>query len=278
MAQVNPWDDPIWHGFSRESSLASSLICSGINGLGRADYADRAGEYYVAFFALSAGIERLGKIIWSADRFVATGKPPEDRELRSIGHDISSLVRVVGEIADRRVPRRFEYPDDLLTGGIVDFLDSFAAASKGRYANFATISGEANGYEPVALWWTKVVTPILNRHFAGTAAEDKAEMYAHITHAMLNDRASIVHWNETGDQMTSIHELSMRSARNEVAQKYGRFYTLRLVRWMSDVYKETTNMAHSSPHLYALFGHHEWFSTFLVEDRFLRERKVWPLR
>jgi hypothetical protein len=187
-------------------------------------------------------------------------------------------LEVVHEVAQRHVPRTFEYPDDVITERIVTALDSFAAASKGRYANFTMIADGATSHEPVALWWAEVVDPILEKHFAGTKAMATAEANSARVHSMLGGNVLVRHWDEAGQPMQSAQQASMRTAMNVVAQKYGRFYTLRLVRWMADVYKSITSMANSSHDLRALFGHDEWFSTFLVEDAYLLNRKVWPLR
>ncbi|MCM4863688.1 hypothetical protein MMS55_29130 [Escherichia coli] len=51
----NPWDIPAWHALGREASLVTQLIGSGATAIGKANYADKIGEYYTAFFGLSVG-------------------------------------------------------------------------------------------------------------------------------------------------------------------------------------------------------------------------------
>lgn len=59
----NPLEAPEWHALGREASLVRYLIGSGATAIGRANYADKMGEYYTAFFGLSVGLERLSKLI-----------------------------------------------------------------------------------------------------------------------------------------------------------------------------------------------------------------------
>ena len=64
---TEPREIPEWHAISRECALVRHLIGSGVTALGQANYADKRGEYYTAFFGLSVGLERLAKLILVAD-------------------------------------------------------------------------------------------------------------------------------------------------------------------------------------------------------------------
>jgi hypothetical protein len=65
--QPNPSDIPEWHALRREATLVRQLVGAGVTALGRANYADKKGDYYTAFFGLSIGLERLVKLILVAD-------------------------------------------------------------------------------------------------------------------------------------------------------------------------------------------------------------------
>ena len=69
----------------------------------------------------------------------------------------------------------------------------------------------------------------------------------------------------------------MRTAENGMAQKYGRYCTRRMVRWMSDVFKEVGSSCPAGTPDPVLFGHDELVRTFRVPDEFLLTRKRWPL-
>ena len=273
----NPWDFPEWHGFARETSLSVGLICAGVNSLGRATYAD-LGEYYVALFGISNGVERLGKLVWAADFRLDHGRSPTDGELRKLGHKLDHIVDAVRNVErKRKLPVQYSFPEDELTGAIIESLTTFADASRGRYANFETIRGAPSPYDPVTHWWEHVVERILARHFRGTRHEERAEANATLIQGLIGESSHVLHHDETGQRISTIIGGSMRTAENGMAQKYGRYYTLRLVRWMSDVFKEVGSSCPAGTPDPVLFGHDERVRTFLVPDQFLLTRKRWPL-
>ncbi len=100
---------------------------------------------------------------------------------------------------------------------------------------------------------------------------------AAIINAMIGDVTSVLHTNETGVMMTDVTTASERTGQTKWAQKYGRFYTLAVVRWLAHIFDEMTHMAGYAPGLESLFGHYEFFQTYTVDDSFLLTRKVWPL-
>ena len=104
--QRNPWDIPEWHAIGRETALVRHLIGSGVTALGRANYADKKGEYYTAFFGLSVGLERLAKLILVADYVISnSGQMPEERVVRRFGHKLVELMQAATrgqKFADRR--------------------------------------------------------------------------------------------------------------------------------------------------------------------------------
>lgn len=273
----NPWDYPEWHGFHREASLAAGLICAGVNSLGRANYAD-LGDYYVALFGLTNGIERLGKLIWVVDFLTTQGRSPTDAELRKLGHKLPQIVNAVRAI-DQKFELNLEYPcpDDDMTRSVVEALTMFADASRGRYANFQTISGPSSPHDPVIHWWSHVVEPILAEHFRGTGRQKRAQRDAAIVHSLIGKHSIVLQLDESGNPINDVARGSYRTSENELAQKYGRFYTLRIVRWMSEVFAKLTVPISGPNGNPVLFGHHELLGTFVVPDQYLRNRKRWPL-
>jgi hypothetical protein len=274
----HPWDFPEWHGLAREAAMASSLICSGVNSLGRADYT-QLGLYPLAFFGLSNGIERLGKLIYTAEKLRTQGRLATDAELREFGHGVDKIVTEVRAIEKATaIPgRTFAYPDDRLTDAIIAELTAFADASKGRYANYLTVTAIPAPNDPVANWWSNVVETLLDRHFRGTGREKKAHARAAYLDSVIGAHSVVLHVDEGAGVIQSPYTMHMRSAEAEIAQKYGRLYVLRLVRWMSDVLARITHVGAYGDGIGALLGHEEYFTTFRVDDETLRNRKSWPL-
>lgn len=259
----------------------SQILGSGATALGRASYGSGFGEYYTAFFGLSVGIERLAKLIQVADYALDnSGALPGQAVVRKYGHKLNELIAQAKMItAKRGITVPYTGPDHPICAAVVNCLDAFSDASKGRYANFEAI-GNPNfnlADEPVNKWWTEVVEPILDKHYRGRRAEDGVKQRAAIINALIGDMAHVLHTNETGSVMSDITSASERTGQTKWAQKYGRFYTLSVVRWLAYIFNEMTHTAGYEPGLESLFGHYEFFQTYTVDNDFLLTRKVWPL-
>lgn len=273
----NPWDHPEWHGLAREASLATGLICTGVNGLGRATYAD-LGPYYVALFGISNGVERLGKLVFVVDHRLTHGTFPDSAALRGLGHRLVDIFAVVQAIeSTRNLNLTFKYPTDEITDTIVESLTVFADAARGRYANFESLNGALSAHDPISYWWSHTGEAILQRHFYGSTREQKAIFNASLVDYMAKDFAAVLHHSETGEDITTMYNGSLQTAKNAIVQQYGRFYVLRLVRWMSDIFGSLTSHGAYQARDPVLFGHEEHVSTFRVTDEFLLRRKRWPL-
>src|SRR4051812_27168648 len=136
--QDNPWNIPEWHSIRREAALVRHLVGSGATALGRASYADKMGEYYTAFFGLSVGLERLAKLILVADFSISNGGVmPTEKIVRQYGHELANLMDIVSDLVPKHsLKLDYPRPADPISTKIVECLDSFADASRGRYANF----------------------------------------------------------------------------------------------------------------------------------------------
>ena len=160
-ARPDPFTLPEWRALRREASLVSQLIGSGATALGRASYADGFGEYYSAFFGLSIGIERLAKLILIADYAIEHwGALPHQEAVRKFGHKLTALTERADQIASKHgLTLEFPKPDNPICWAVLDCLDAFADASRGRYANFEAIGNPAFNpdNEPVNRWWTRVI-------------------------------------------------------------------------------------------------------------------------
>lgn len=281
MSRSDPFTIPEWKALHREASLVSQIIGSGATALGRASYGNGFGEYYTAFFGLSIGIERLAKLILVADHVLDNeGALPGQAVVRKYGHRLNDLISKVDQIATvRGISVPYLPPAEPICAAVINCLDAFSDASKGRYANFEAI-GNPNFNsmdEPVNKWWMEVVEPILNKHYRGKEREYKVRKSAAIISALAGKSIFVSHTNETGELMSDLQIASERSGQTKWAQKYGRFYTLSVVRWLACIFNEMTSVAGYQPGLVSLFGHYEFFQVYTVGDNFLLTRKIWPL-
>ncbi|MGR4866542.1 hypothetical protein [Caulobacter sp. LARHSG274] len=151
--------------------------------------------------------------------------------------------------------------------------------SRGRYANFEAI-GNPNFHvedEPVNKWWSEVVEPILDKHYRNKKAEMGVKARAAIVDAMMGELSVVLFTDETGNMMSDISTASERTGQTKWAQKYGRFYTLSVVRWLSHIFTKLVREAAYGRGIDSLFGHYEFFITYTQDDNTLLSRKVWPL-
>jgi hypothetical protein len=266
---------------AREAKLVRHLIGSGVTALGRANYADGKGNYYVGFFGLSIGLERLAKPVLVADYAIENGgRLPPEAVVRQFGHNLAKLADAVDHIVHKHgVACRYPRPTDSISQAILECLDSFADAGRGRYVNFGSL-GDPNlerEFEPIRMWWERVTEPILKAHFFGTAAETRVQARAHMVSSLMSPHAVVLFFGEGGEVIDDLEDASVRTGKTEFAQKYWRYYSLRLARWMSDVFRKLSHNAVYHRQIDVLFGHEEHFQTFTVDDSFLKTRKVWPL-
>lgn len=273
-----PFRNPIWQGLARETDLAAQLIYLGANEISRADYTSQ-GRYVAAQFGFSNGLERLGKLILTSDSLLSNGQPLADKELRRKGHSILAIVDEVARIGtERGLNLRYERPMSQIAANALNSFDDFAAASRGRYANHVSLTAGRSPHEPTARWWTTVCEPILEEHFRGTKREQRARARSRQVGGILAASSIIRCFHEDGSVITDPTQVSFMTHEREVTQKWGRFYSLSYARWMSEIFAELTYHAGYTPGTEFFFGHHERIESLRVPDKFLKNRKTWPLR
>ena len=261
--------------FNGRHGSRPSKTAHGVTMLGRANHAQTA-YYTPAFFALSIGLERIGKLIFLADYVINSGGIfPTDQDLRRIGHDLTSLMSKCEAIGTSLATHR-DYgvrPNDPIHSGIEEVLSLFA--TKLRYYNLNHLVGTAQDQrDPLALWWEKVATPICERHYSQRQRR-KDETRAALFERMLGDNSVVLHSTEAGEPINDIHTFFSHGRATRVVQKYGRFYTLQIVRWLSSIMFELSHLGAYEKRIEALLGFNEPFGMFLNGDKYLRGRKAW---
>lgn len=276
----NPWEVHEWHALGREASLVRHLIGAGATAIGRANYADKMGEYYTAFFGLSVGLERLSKLILVAHYAIENqGRMPDERVVRQFGHNLIDLTNEVENISEKmQLSLSYSRPIQEIPQKILECLDSFADARRGRYANFASLDNpNLTGDEPVNKWWGEVAECILEKHYYGKVAQRRVEGSAELIDAMISPFTMEIHTNESGNTMLDVKSASIRTGQNAIVQKWGRYYSLAIVRWLATVLSEFSHIACYKYGIDGFFGLNEYFDSYTVDDSFFKTRKVWPL-
>lgn len=266
-----------WRAMQREAQLAAEQAAHGVTILGRANHA-QTGFYTQAFFALSIGLERMGKLIFLADHAIRNeGAFPTDQDLRKFCHDLISLIAKCEDIGtgvsqDRDYKAR---PNDPIHRGIENVLSLFA--TKLRYYNLNHLAGADRGQEdPVALWWKKVAIPICDRHYSDRQRE-KDEADAVAMESMIGDISTLMHTAENGDPIRDVHSFISRGGVTRIVQKYGRLYTMQIIRWLASIIFELSHLGAYEQRIQTLLGLHEPFTIFMNDDNYFRRRRTWSI-
>jgi hypothetical protein len=268
--------DPRFEALNRELALATSAVCIGLTALRKADFAT-PGTYTQAFFNLTIGIERLGKLAYILDYCVSnSGKLPTNGELKgSFGHDIEKLVSACREIRSKfpNDDSLAAYPADAITEAAVACLSGFA--KKTRYYNLDLLVGSGPGVErdPIAEWDKRVNQPILAKHYNPTR-RDEDQRRADALGTLLNEFSFVNFVNEDGSQINDAPTMLRRTDEARVAQKWAYLYVARIVRFLAllldDLHYES---ARQRLEFIPFVGDH--MGMFRNSDAYLRSRKTW---
>jgi hypothetical protein len=274
---VSSFFPPDWHTIGREAELAVGQTASGITALGRASHFEK--EYYTqAFFGLSIGLERIAKLIMISDYAIThAGTFPSNSILRNVGHDIATLLAHCETLSTQyRAGKMYaERPMGEIHNGIIMTLTEFGKIS--RYYNLDLLTGgsAATLPEPIHAWWQRVGRPILSAHYSKRQRERDRQRAAALDTNMGENVAVLFH-TEAEVPITNVEELALHAAATRVIQKYGRLYTLQIVRWLSYLISDLAYVGQSK--VSGLFGLDELFMMFRADDRFFRDRTLWRVR
>jgi hypothetical protein len=267
-----------WHALGREAELAAEQIASGVTALGRASHAQK-GYYTQAFFGLSIGLERLAKLIIICDYAIEnSGRFPSNDELKKCRHDIASLVDICETLSTkhRTGKKHADRPNEPVHRGIIETLTEFGKLS--RYYNLDLITqGKATRLpEPIEAWWSRVGQLILSKHYSKRQQERDAAKYRAMAMVMRSS-TSVLHHSEEGIMIDDIETLMLHAGATNVVQRYGRLYTLQIVRWLAFLISDLSRIGADERRIEPLLWLNEPFAMFGGEDGYLRDRKIWSI-
>ena len=254
---------------NREAGIASTAISKGIESLNSASFTDDR-LYNSAFFNLSIGFERIGKLIIILDYFLDFGAFPSKPKLKEYSHDISGISKIVKGISINRNYQKHEFPDDTISSGIIQTLSEFALET--RYYNLDFLSGVKKSNDPISMWHDRVSKPILDSHYSD-ATRLKAEEMASRIGSEVEPYTAVMHMAEDGTPIMSITAALVESAKIPILQEYSRMYCLRIVRYLSyvliNVGDEFRKISKDTPYF------EEYFGIYSCKDVEFRRRKKW---
>lgn len=139
----------------QEGELIHSCLKTGLLVLQNANL-DCKGDYYLAFFLLSSGFERLMKVIIIIN-YMALNEldTPSSSQIREYGHNLLNLFQKCSQIAkDHGVSEFNDFSSDNICRSILEFLSEFA--QRARYHNLDSIAGAKVSEDPLSQWYNLV--------------------------------------------------------------------------------------------------------------------------
>ena len=254
--------------------MASEHIGIGVTALGRATYAFPA-YYSQAFFALSIGFERACKLALAVHHAISHGGTfPNEKALRSYGHNLKALMAVCADLAQEHHPSIEPFPTGEVHSSIIDILSDFASNIT-RYYNLQVITESlANEQvDPIAQWHSKVVEPVL-RTCCTPGQIEKLHERAAIFDALTSSFILVRHTALDGTPLTNPFEASTQTGLIELSTPYVRLHVLQIARPLAKLLAELGHQAQVNsnediPYL------SEFFNLFMAEDPYFKTRKVW---
>lgn len=268
--------NPKWQALAREATSAAEHMASGVTALGRANYAQEA-YYTQAFFSLSIGFERCGKVALVVDHALDHGGVfPSDQVLRGYGHDLKALLVRCETIATKWQVAR-PPPSSAIHEGIVETLSDFAT-NLTRYYDLELVTGAptaANRDGPIAAWFHRVTEPVLALHYKEHHRR-KHEQDARLVEELMGNFTLVRHHAETGAEIRTVFEGAIRTAVTEFSRPWERMYVLQISRFLADV-MSTLGLLAQDQQLADVPYFPEIFAIFRNEDAYLRGRKTWSV-
>jgi hypothetical protein len=266
---------------NREIELAKRLTCSGLSALRKATPA-RPGVYYDAFFGMSIGLERFGKLVWLIDECITRkGAFPSDKDLKKVGHNILDLIKKAEAIRTSRPSRQnvdttyTALPCDPATVCIIKFLSDFARTA--RYFNVDFIVGaKADSVgDPIRSWHNVVGTTILAIPEIRSKQPERYALAIAGAHAL--SPAIVFATAPDGSSITDVSSLLVSEQEAVEINKQAQWKILGIVRFLSLLLIDLGDAANAEGHNFIPYLR-EHIGFFCEKDATVRRYKTWPPR
>jgi hypothetical protein len=94
--------------------------------------------------------------------------------------------------------------------------------------------------------------------------------------ALLDGVSAVFHHTEGEALIDNIEALMLHGGATRIVQKFGRFYTLQIVRWLAFLISDLARIG-AHQRITPLFGLGEPFKFFRLDDSYLRRRRRWSI-
>lgn len=92
-------NNPVFSLLQQEGYLTRSSLYTGFSSLSKGNINNNKGDFYVAFFQLSIGLERLMKLTLILDYMAANElRLPDNKWLKGFSHNLVELLQSIGNM------------------------------------------------------------------------------------------------------------------------------------------------------------------------------------
>lgn len=263
-----------FHSIADEAQFTREILGSGVTQLGKANYGKR-GMYFLAFTALSTGLERIGKLSLLLDYYIHNSMTfPDEKYLKNeIGHDLIKLYKKSQEIVKRN-GISFKYQSKIEDPIQIEILSILSKFAKGdRYSNIDFIVDSKYQSDPIKEWSQKVDEKL----FELRVSEKKKSNIAY--NAMMMEQivgqfTLVRHYSESREDIRDVETASYITGKTNAILKYRQLYTLQIIRYWVELCKglqwnAMENRNASIPFL------NEIFAIFYNEDAYFKTRRTY---
>lgn len=261
----------VYNAFVDEIKFTNAILGIGVTKLGKANR-EKKGEYFQSFTSLSTGLERIAKLCILLDYYIDHDtKFPNWKYLKNeYGHDLTKTYAKSQEIS-RKHNIQYKYLSSLdkeIHANILDILSRFAVSERYSNIDFLMI-GERNS-DPICDWVKLVDLKIFENDITD---KTKKKIYDDALRFDQRDGNVFVHcYSETGQLVTSIHDLTILDSFSERISEYRIMYVVQIIRYWCELLKNLQNVAEKlSPNDIPPLSH--FVNVFVDDDKCIRRKK-----
>lgn len=262
----------IYKALVTEANFTSDLLESGVTSIGKANYASR-GKYFEAFNSLSIGLERIGKLCLLLDYYIENdGKFPNDKTMRSFGHDLMKLYQRSLTIVSKH-EIKLNYLQDLsdpIHQSVLNILSSFAKGD--RYSNINLLTEDGTPTDPIKKWFEEVDIVLFEKRVS-TKKKKSIQINAHFFGEFMKNIGMVYHLSETGEVIDDLENSSFKTGMTESISKYRILYVAQMVRYWVEILRGLQFKAIKKTAQEDIPWMSESFSIFSNSDSYLLTRK-----
>ena len=257
----------------QEGYLFQSSLTQGLTALRNANDSQK-GNFYVAFFQLSIGLERLMKSAIIV-HYMATNNltRPSQGTLKSLGHRLLDLFSYISKLRISEPNPLVEIEEDTISYDLLCVLDEFARST--RYFNLDSLSSTATTSDPLRDY-DNVIERILKENVRQVTVEDVAEQRSVIASLVSQTSMGI----DPGAPHESSHDTLQRMFVNprlqDLAARHAVYHVIKLIDSLKRFVSNVSCAAQVLDRNASVPCMHEFLEFAWLDRKYILRKKRWP--